>query len=404
MRKLLYAVAIALLALTAWKHLTVVRFFRRPRPVSRARVGTVSILQPILSGDPTLAQTLGHNLATSCALPREFVWLVDEEDFAGQQICAEQCTAHPAANVQLHLLPRAPQGQNPKTFKLVRGLELAAGDVICVLDDDTMLPQGGLELCLPYLDAPGAGLVFGLPYQVNFSNLWSSLVAVFVNSSSLLTYIPYTTLHQPVTINGMFYALRRETLAAIGGFAGLEPILADDFAIAQRVRQHGYRLVQTPLCHAISTHVTGPRRYLSLIQRWFIFPRESIMRHLPLHEQALVYGLALFPALAPLLLLIGLVIWPALPSTVLLLTYLGYHYALTLQFNQQYLNGATPLVRSWMTPVLQLIFPLQLIAALLLPQRINWRGHVMEVEQGGGFHFVRRRNETPPPTKGTEAP
>jgi ceramide glucosyltransferase len=390
---MLYAIAMALLIITAWKHRTVEHFFRRPRPAPRRRVNRVSILQPILSGDPTLARTLGHNLATPCAVPREFIWLVDEEDRVAQQICSDLCAAYLDAGVQIQLLPRAPQGQNPKTFKLVRGLAAATGDVICVLDDDTMLPAGGLELCLPYLDEPGAGLAFGLPYQVNFGNPWSSLVAAFVNSSSLLTYIPYTALHEPVTINGMFYALRRETLAAIGGFAGLEPILADDFAIAQRVRQHGYWLVQTPLCHAISTHVAGPRRYLSLIQRWFIFPRESLMRHLPWHEQALVYGLALFPTLAPLLLLVGLVVWPALPLALLLLTYLGYHYLLCQDWNRRYLRGATPLSKSWLWPVLQIVFPLQLLAALLLPQRINWRGHVMQVERGGGFRFVRRRDE-----------
>ena len=143
------------------------------------------------------------------------------------------------------------------------------------------------------------------------------------------------------------------------------------------MRQHGYRLVQTPLRHAISTHVAGPRRYLSLIQRWFIFPRESLMRHLPRREQALVYGLAMFPALAPLL----------------LVTYLGYHYLLCLEWNRRYLRGATPFSKSWLWSVLQIVFPLQLLAALLLPQRIVWRGHVMQVERGGGFRFVRRRDE-----------
>mgnify|MGYP000886463969 FL=1 len=393
MRKLLVVIGLALLAVTVWKQAAVVRFFRRARPAAQRPARLVSILQPILSGDPTLAQTLGHNLATPCAYPREFIWLVDEDDAVGQQICTTVRATYPTADVQPCLLSRAPQGQNPKTFKLARGLELATGDVVCVLDDDTMLPGGGLELCLPYLDEPGAGLVFGLPYQVNFSNWWSSLVAAFVNSNSLLTYVPYTAVQEPVTINGMFYALRRETLATIGGFTGLEPILADDFAIAQRVRQHGYRLVQTPLCHAISTHVAGPRRYLSLIQRWFIFPRESIMRHLPWREQALVYGLAMFPALAPLLLLVGLLFWPALPLALLLLTCLGYHYLLSLDWNRRYLRNATPLSRSWLWPVLQIIFPLQLLAALLLPQRINWRGHVMQVERGGGFRFVRRRDE-----------
>ena len=233
----------------------------------------MSILQPILSGDPTLPQTLGHNLAARSTYAREFLWLVDEDDAAGQEICAALIAAYPGVTVRLLLQPAPPQGVNPKTFKLVNGLAAARGDVICVLDDDTMLPDGGLEQCLPYLNHPGAGLAFGLPYQVNFSNAWSSLIALFVNANSLPTYVPYASLHEPVTINGMFYALRRSVLDEMGGFKGLEPILADDFAVAQRVRSHGLHLVQTPLRHAISTQVPSLRRYLSLMQRWFIFPR-----------------------------------------------------------------------------------------------------------------------------------
>ena len=119
--------------------------------------------------------------------------------------------------------------------------------MVCVLDDDTRLPDWGLEQCLPFLDRPGVGLAFGLPYYRHFGNLWSALVSLFVNGQSLLTYVPYTALSEPFTINGMFYALRREVLDAVGGFAGLEGILADDFAVASRLREHGYRLAQTPL-------------------------------------------------------------------------------------------------------------------------------------------------------------
>ena len=298
MTALLCTVAIALILLTAWRHWAVVRFFRRtktapPAPTDPPRL--VSILQPILSGDPTLPLTLAHNVAARSSYAREFIWLVDEDDPAGQRICNDLIAAHPAVAIRLLCQPAPPQGVNPKTFKLIAGLAAAHGDIICVLDDDTMLPDHGLEQCLPYLDQPGAGLAFGLPYQVNFDNAWSGLIALFVNANSLPTYVPYASLHEPVTINGMFYALRRSGLDQMGGFTGLEGILADDFAVAQRVRTHGLHLVQTPLRHAISTQVPSPRRYLSLMQRWFIFPRESLLRHLPWREQALVYALALDP-------------------------------------------------------------------------------------------------------------
>jgi ceramide glucosyltransferase len=393
MHLLLSAATVALTLFAAWRHWTVMRFLRRPLPPQAEPPRLVSVIQPILSGDATLPQTLSHNVSAHSTYTREFVWLLDEDDAAGLQICRQLMADYADANVRLLCQPPPPQGVNPKTFKLARGLAAAQGDVICVLDDDTMLPDGGLEQCLPYLNQPGAGLVFGLPYQVNFSNLWSSLVALFVNSSSLLTYVPVAVLHQPVTINGMFYALRRPVLEGIGGFTGLEPILADDFAIAQRVRAHGLRLVQTPLRHPISTQVPSARRYLLLMQRWFIFPRESLLRHLPLHEQTLVYALALAPTLLPFLLVVGLLVWPSPLLAALLAGYFACSYLLFLHIDGAYLRRATPRRWSCLLPLLQVLLPLQVLAALLLPQRIVWRGHVMQVERGGGFRFVRRRSE-----------
>jgi ceramide glucosyltransferase len=395
MTTFLAALTIALITFTAWRYWMVARFFRRARtnpPPPGAPPRLVSILQPILSGDPTLPQTLAHNLAARSTYAREFLWLVDEDDAAGQAICTALIAAYPSVTVHLLLQPAPPQGVNPKTFKLVNGLAAARGDVVCVLDDDTMLPNGGLEQCLPYLNHPGAGLAFGLPYQVNFSNAWSSLIALFVNANSLPTYVPYASLHEPVTINGMFYALRRRVLDQMGGFSGLERILADDFAVAQRVRSHGLHLVQTPLRHAISTQVPSLRRYLSLMQRWFIFPRESLLRHLPCREQALVYALALAPTLMPLLLLLlGVLLWPSPLLAALLALYFAVSYAGFLHLDRAYLGHPTPAGWSLLAPVLQVVFPLQLLTALLLPQRITWRGHIMQIERGGGFRFVKRR-------------
>jgi ceramide glucosyltransferase len=396
MTNLFSATAICLIIFTAWRHWLIARFFRRAAmspPSPAAPPALVSILQPILSGDPTLPQTLGHNLAAASSYAREFLWLVDENDAVGQEICTALIAAYPLVTIRLLLQPAPPQGVNPKTFKLINGLATARGDVVCVLDDDTLLPDGGLEQCLPYLDQRGTGLAFGLPYQVNFGNAWSSLIALFVNANSLPTYVPYASLHEPVTINGMFYALRRAVLEEMGGFSGLEPILADDFAVAQRVRSHGLHLVQTPLRHAISTQVPSLRRYLSLMQRWFIFPRESLLRHLLWREQALVYALALAPTLLPLLLLFGLCLWPSAQLAALLALYFATSYAAFLHLDHAYLGHPTPTAWSLLVPALQVVFPLQILAALLLPQRITWRGHVMQVERGGGFRFVKRRSD-----------
>ena len=286
-------VALLCIAEKAWKHLLVICFFRQARATAAAEPRLVSILQPILSGDPTLPFCLEQNLRLSCHYPREFIWLVDQTDLVGQAICRALMAAFPQQTVRLLLLPPPLDGCSPKMVKLLVGIPQAAGDVLCVLDDDTMLPPEGLEECLPYLDQPGVGLAFGLPYYVSFDRFWSRLVAYFVNSHSLLTYVPYTYLIAPITINGMFYVFKRAVYEQSGGFAGLETILADDFAVARRFS-----------CPWVSPRPDAPAPrdqhpcggagcYFRLLHRWFIFPRETLMKALPWHERALAYSLAL---------------------------------------------------------------------------------------------------------------
>src|SRR5206468_1013578 len=132
--------------------------------------------------------------------PVEFIYLIDADDVVAQRVCADLVARYRARPVRIVSLPPPGDDQNPKLVKLIEGVRAAQGDMICVLDDDTMLPDGGLEQCLPFLDQPGVGLAFGLPYYCSFQNMWSRLIACFVNSNSLLTYIPYTVLTKPFTI------------------------------------------------------------------------------------------------------------------------------------------------------------------------------------------------------------
>ncbi|MCA0352354.1 MAG: glycosyltransferase [Chloroflexi bacterium] len=378
-----------------WKWWQVWRFFGKPTPAMQHAPATtlVSLLQPILSGDPHLATCLRANLNAPSSYKREWLWLIDDDDQFAQDLCYGLQAEYTEQTIRIISLPAPAERVNPKTFKLIAGLQQAQGQIICVLDDDTSLPAYGLEQCLPWLDQAGVGLAFGLPYYRSFDNTWSSLVALFVNSNSLLTYVPYSQVSEPFTINGMFYAMRREVLEQLHGFTGLEHILADDFAVAQRVQQAGLRLQQTSMRHAIRTTVTNAQRYRSLIQRWFIFPRESLLRHLNLRERSLLFCLAIVPTLFPLVLAIVTVLRPSQRQRWFAASYTLLGLISFIQIDQAYLEQATPR-RYWLfVPFLELLIPLQLIQALLAPQRIVWRGHVMDVEKGGAFRFVQRRNE-----------
>lgn len=388
---ILMSLGVILILLKIWMASTIRSFFQLPVAVATTEPKLISIVLPIVSGDPTLADCLESNLRTQCRFPTEFLWLTDNDDDAAHEICRALIEKYPDRTVRLLPQPPPPDRCSPKMVKVQAGMVEARGDVLCVLDDDTMLPPEGLEAAVAYLDQPGAGLAFGLPYYVSFGNFWSRLVALFVNSHSLMTYVPLLKLIDPFTINGMFYVLRREIYEQIGGFTGLERIVADDFAVAQKFWSSGMRLVQTPVRHPISTHVLGLRHYARLLHRWFIFPRETVMKSLPWQCLAVTYGLSLLPAMAPLLWLIA---WLACPQPEIAWLGVAYgvvHYLIFAWCNLSYLRRASPWRWSWLVVVVQCLLPFQLLVALVSPQRINWRGNIMAIERGGTFRYVQRR-------------
>lgn len=406
MNILFWAIGILLMAERIWKYLSVKQFFQQfssnnnyesalheeALPLNHQdTVNRISILQPILSGDPTLWDCLSANLRMKTSYPLEFLWLVDDNDDIGLSGCQKLIAQYPEIDVRLISLPPPLDGVSPKTFKLIAGVKEAKGEIIAVLDDDTILPDSGFEGCIPFLNKPGIGLAFGLPYYINFSNLWSTLVSCFVNSNSLLTYIPYTYLIKPFTINGMFYVVKREVLDKVNGLEGLEGAICDDYAIAQRFRSHGYQLAQTPVCHGISTQVKGFSHYLSILTRWFVFPQASIMRSATLLELNVFYTFVLLPNLFPLAIITYLLIFPSINLLIYCLLYFSFNYYMLTDFNNHYLRQSTPNKKMVWMLIMQILLPFHMFWSLLSPKKINWRGHIMQITKNGQFQFIQRR-------------
>ncbi len=377
-----------------WRVALVARFFCRPVPIDDGpEPGLVSILQPVMGGDPNLFICLEESLQMQTRYRVEFWYLLDDGDADAERVCGDLLARYPQTVAGILWLPPPPEGVSPKLFKLVAGQTASRGDIVCCLDDDTSLPDFGLETCLPYLENSGVGVAFGLPYYRSFENFWSAYVASFVNASSLLTYIPYTFLCPPFTINGMFFAVKRETLQSVGGFETILPILADDFGVAQVFKDAGYTLAQTPLRHGIRTHVRDFRHSRQLLGRWFTAPRESLFRHISPKERSLLVGMGVCANVLPVALLIAAL---AARQPVALAVAGGFFLVALLTtavLNGRYLRAATPAWALWLlTPLVLVVFPLQMMLALLAPrQRVHWRGNVMEPSKGGTFRFVARR-------------
>lgn len=338
----------------------------------------VAILQPILGGDPLLAQVLAANLQ---ALPgAHFHWLLDEADALGRAAAAQLCAQHPDHRITCLLHPPAPQGINPKTFKLDRVLAQVQESIVLVLDDDARLSAGALAQMLDEL--PYADLVTALPSYRDDARFGSRLMAQFVNNNTALTYLGLLPWLAPLSINGMCYALQTTRLRELGGFAPLRHMLADDLALARALRDQGARLHQSTACVEVQTHVPTLQRYRQQMHRWMLFAL-LLLRDETRSVRALI---GLLHGIPPLLLwaVMLLAAWPPLGTPALIAVAVLLVRAAVLARLQQRASGRVR-HRPALSVMAELLQPLHLLHALCV-RRIRWRTHLYHVRANDRFH------------------
>lgn len=342
------------------------------RPPAEGPEPDVVVLQPILSGDPYLAEQLAANLANH---PRaRFRWLVDEGDDDGQRIARE--LAEGRERVEVRTYESAPEYANPKVCKLARAVD-ASDDLVAVLDDDTVLPPGTLARAATLLAA--ADLVTGVPYYLPAGGQWSRLVAAFVNGSSLLTYLPLSLVGPPVTINGMFYLTTRTALERAGGFGAIEDRVCDDYELALAYRRAGLRLAQASLPHPLRTTVPGAGAYARIMRRWLVFS----LRLLRDEASPALAALVVAPGVAPGAALACAVVARRPLLAVATLAAVAAKAASTARLRRDLLGTPTELADLGLEVVSDLLLPVHILAAVAARGRIVWRGRPMRVRRDG---------------------
>lgn len=346
-------------------------------PIKNVDQKKISILQPILSGDPQLAKTLEGNIVN---FPQcEFIWLVDKKDKVAQQIVSEIKAQYPEVLVDQQLYDEAPDGVNPKIFKLEQARKLCRRDICVVLDDDTVLSKKGLAALVEALGTHQ--LSTGLPVYREGNNLPSKLLAQFVNNNSALTYLSVLPYMEPLSINGMCYAINRQVLDSYGGFEPIMYYLTDDLAFANHVQKNGGKICQTPFVQEVETNISRISIYMQQMHRWYLFAtllmqRQTIVTNLII---TLLHG---SPSLLMWSIAIDFLTYPSVFGVLIFLFMLTARWYLLLSI-QKNINqrGGNYFVISVMSELLQ---PLHLIHACLV-RKIKWRTRYYRVYDNNNF-------------------
>ncbi len=383
----LWALAEALRQIAAWRAL-------RAMPQvpagddAPADFADIDVLQPIRSGDPTLGEALAASLRALGGRGARLRWLIDEDDPLAARIVAATLGAQPAlrAQVAVSVHPPCPPGVNPKLFNLDRALAECAGTVVLVLDDDARLPPATLDALRAALDAAdGPIIATALPVYLPAPGLASRLLARFVNDGAAITYLPPRLGERSPSINGMCWAMRRDALRAIGGFAPHLRKLTDDLAMAQAVLAAGGRIEQRSEPVWLRTALPDLRAYVRQMHRWMLFAR-LLLRSLPWPARlriALGQGL---PAVAPTIALVACALSPTWLGAAALAAGACAH-VFGRRALQRACAGHAAKLQPLSSLLVALLLPLHLLHAWLDP-RIRWREHRYRVHANDRFEEI----------------
>jgi len=335
---------------------------------------SVTVAQPILSGDPGLSAMLESNLLSLSG--QYFLWLCDETDHDAIKVVEVLIEKHPVEKILLMLCPACPATSNPKVFKLALAADAVTTPFFLVLDDDTHLPADSAAALVHH--ARSHDITTGLPRYRLADDLPSALLSQFVNNNSALTYLSTLPFKPPLSINGMCYVIKRESL---GVFREIMHHLTDDLALATHIRNNGGTIHQSSHPQIISTRVQGLRHYVRLMHRWHLFAL-LLVKQQNGRDRALI---GLLHGWHPLLLWALLLVFLWKPSVLLLIMGAGFLLAriILLGWLQSRIFG------KWLHQLLvsllsELLQPLHLLHALV-DRRIVWRSRRYYVHASDHF-------------------
>jgi ceramide glucosyltransferase len=225
------------------------------RAAARERLAAptpVSVLKPLCGAEPRLFE----NLATFCEQTHpsfEVICGVSRMDDPAIAIVHQLQAAYPQRRISLVVDPRI-HGTNLKVSNLINLAQWARHDVFVLADSDIAVEPDYLErVCAPLADAQN-GIVTCLYRAKGIAGFWSRVGAQFINE----WFVPSVRIAHLFGSTrfgfGATLALRRATLERIGGFERLSNTLADDYWLAEHVRELGLNTLLSPV--VVETDVT----------------------------------------------------------------------------------------------------------------------------------------------------
>lgn len=225
----------------------------------------VSVLKPVHGLEAQLKENI-ESFFRQDYPHYEILFAADEADDAALDVVREVCARYP--HIRTRILVTGTPWPNPVVYAFHCMAEAAAHEILVTTDSDVEVDPGYLREIVPPLLDPQVGMVTCVYRGKNAAGFFSGLTAIGMSVEMTAGVLVANLLEGMKFGLGPTTAVRKDSLAAIGGYTALKDYIAYDFAIGNLMAKAGYRVV---LSGHIIDHVVNQKSFRRMWQnqlRW----------------------------------------------------------------------------------------------------------------------------------------
>jgi ceramide glucosyltransferase len=230
-----------------------------------AHLPPVSVLKPVHGLEARLKENI-ESFFRQDYPDYEILFAADDANDAALDVVREVCARHP--HVPSRVLVTGTPWPNPPVYSFHCMAEAAAHDILVTTDSDVEVDPSYLrEIVPPLLDAQ-VGMVTCVYRGKNAAGFFSALTAIGMSVEMTAGVLVANLLEGMKFGLGPTSAVRKDSLASIGGYSSLQDYIAYDFAIGNLIAKAGYRVV---LSGHVIDHVVNQKSFRRMWQnqlRW----------------------------------------------------------------------------------------------------------------------------------------
>jgi len=247
-----FAFAAALLALgaalgivyTISASMLVRRFFSRP-VAAPDDFPPVTVIKPLRGDEWQLLENLTSFVLQDYPGPVQYIFGVHDERDAALNAVEILRSRFPEKKIAIVADSRV-YGPNRKIANLTNMLDRAEHEVLCFADSDVRVGASFLRDIVGALEQPGVGLVTSAYRGFCAPRFWPRVSAAMTNYHFLPGVVTGLSIGRARPCFGQTIAINRTTLTRIGGLTQFAHHLAEDYAIGEAVRRHGFSVIIPP--------------------------------------------------------------------------------------------------------------------------------------------------------------